>query len=84
MYTNQFIVFVTEITNIMYNTYLWRIALMCNFIAFASKCNPEVSFFKLTVKVEIRMRTVPCDDITSKPVLSGAIKTSKNVKTSFI
>lgn len=51
---------------------------MCSFIAFASKCRPDVSFFKFVDIVEISMRTVPCDEITSKPVLSGAIKTSKN------
>lgn len=51
---------------------------MCSFIAFESKCRPDVSFFKFVDIVEISMRTVPCDEITSKPVLSGAIKTSKN------
>lgn len=50
---------------------------MCNFIASASKCNPDVSFFKFVASVEISMRTVPCEEITSKPVLSGANKTSR-------
>lgn len=54
---------------------------MCNFIAFASKCNPEVSFFRFVDMVEMSMRTMPCDEVTSKPVLSGAISTSKNIKT---
>jgi hypothetical protein len=51
---------------------------MCSFIAFASKCRPDVSFFKFVDIVEISIRTVPCEEIISKPVLSGANKTSRN------
>lgn len=64
-----------------YKNHLWRMAPMCSFIAFASKCRPDVSFFKFVDIVEISKRTVPFDEIISKPVLSGAIKTSKyNIK----